>query len=68
MGYYIYRYSSLQVNDSYFEKQSDTLPGLAYYLEKGVWWQYIFNIESIVSWSLIQFFFFQKCDLVIGPI
>ena len=27
----------------------------------------IFNFESIVSWSLIQFFF-QKCDSVIGPI
>nr|CAH0111143.1 unnamed protein product [Daphnia galeata] len=32
---YHFTYSSLQVNDSYFEKQSDTLPGLAYYLEKG---------------------------------
>jgi hypothetical protein len=32
----ICRYSFLQVNDTRLEKQSDALPGLAYYMEKGV--------------------------------
>ena len=38
-----FRYSFLQVNDTRLEKQSDALPGLAYYMAKGVTNNFIYK-------------------------
>ena len=39
------RYSILQVNDTRLEKQSEALPGLTYYMQKGV------NYHTFKMWN-----------------
>jgi ionotropic glutamate receptor len=59
------RYSILQVNDTRLEKQSEALPGLTYYMQKGV------NYHTFKMWNFLKItlkIIVQKCDLVIGAL